>query len=167
MEGKLERHEREIKALKEEIKRCKRMNYREEWMKAEHKLEKNVELVNRLQDITTHVLLGEQRMTDYQRVADKAWQEISADVKEFRNFMSLMLQQLDQRIDGLEERIKQQEKPPRVTGDYVGEPMYCRWDNTLLTKAIPCKQYQTISEILEEEKEEEEETSIGLAQLLD
>lgn len=150
----MEQHEREIKYLKEDIEKSKSRNYREDWLKAQHKLNKNIELVNNIQDLKTHVLLGEKRMEEYQKTSDRAWQEVSADIKEFRNFMSLMLQQLDERIDGLEERMKQQEKPPRRTGDYV-------WDNTCQNSL----QSQTTT-TKEPESDEETET-IGLAELAD
>jgi len=61
--------------------------------------------------ITKKIILGEKKLEDFQNTSDKAWQEVSADIKEFRNFMSLMLRQLDERVDGLEERIiKSEEK---------------------------------------------------------
>lgn len=56
------------------------------------------------------------KLTTFENLMNKGYKELAEDVKEFRNFMDLMLKQLDERIDGLEQRIIKTEQP---------QPLFC------------------------------------------
>lgn len=98
------------------------------------------------------------KLTTFEGLMNKGYKDLAEDVKEFRNFMDLMLKQLDERMDGLEERIKQRERPPNPVA------VYCEERSRNTTTSSPSRVF---SNNREKEDIDSDNEQIGLANLPD